>query len=78
VGRTETTICTERGRLAEEYRACVDRFRVLYPLSKTSSALNLIELTKSVRKTASPRRKRGLRWIGIAMNIGVRCGPESD
>jgi hypothetical protein len=28
VGRTETTICTERERLAEEYRACVDRFRV--------------------------------------------------
>jgi hypothetical protein len=28
VGRTETTICTERERLAEEYHACVDRFRV--------------------------------------------------
>ena len=28
MGRTETTICTERERLAEEYRACVDRFRV--------------------------------------------------
>ena len=28
VGRTETTICTEREQLAEEYHACVDRFRV--------------------------------------------------
>jgi hypothetical protein len=28
VGRTETTICTEREQLAEEYRACVDGFRV--------------------------------------------------
>jgi hypothetical protein len=28
VGRTETTICAEREQLAEEYRACVDRFRV--------------------------------------------------
>ena len=28
VGRTETLICGERNRLAEEYDACVDRFRV--------------------------------------------------
>jgi hypothetical protein len=28
VGRTATTICAERERLAEDYRACVDRFRV--------------------------------------------------
>jgi len=26
--RTETLICAERNRLAEEYDACVDRFRV--------------------------------------------------
>ena len=28
MGRTATTICAERERIAEEYRACVDRFRV--------------------------------------------------
>jgi hypothetical protein len=28
VGLEAATICTERERLAEEYRACVDRFRV--------------------------------------------------
>ena len=28
MGRTETLICGERNRLAEEYDTCVDRFRV--------------------------------------------------
>ena len=28
VGRTATTMCAERERMAEEYRACVDRFRI--------------------------------------------------
>ena len=28
VGRTETLICGERNRLAEEYDTCVDRFRL--------------------------------------------------
>ena len=28
VGRTATMICAERERMAEDYRACLDRFRV--------------------------------------------------
>jgi len=34
VGLEAATICTERERLAEEYRACVDRFRVAVSVLK--------------------------------------------
>ena len=31
----ETTICAERERLAEEYRACLDRFRIAVSAPKS-------------------------------------------
>ena len=43
-----------------------------HPLAKACSELTLIGLTTLVRNTASPPRKRGIHWIGIASNIGVR------
>jgi hypothetical protein len=42
------------------------------PLSNTYSALSLIAHTRLARSIASPWRKRGSSWVGIAPNIDVR------
>jgi hypothetical protein len=46
-------------------------FALPSPLSRTYSVLSLIGHTRRARNSASPSRKRGSPWVGIAPNIGV-------
>jgi hypothetical protein len=65
VGRTETMICVERERLAEEYRAGVDRFRVAVSALKN---LHGAEFDRAYETSEKHRVAVEKAWIALGLH----------
>jgi hypothetical protein len=75
--RTETLICAERNRLAEEYDACVDRFRLA-----VSALKNLLGAEFDRAYVTSEKHRIALEKARIALDqhrLEHRCqGVETE